>query len=365
MMGCPKYNIPKEIELMVLLSFKNHDDSTKKAILNLLNDNINWGNFLKHLHHHRLIPFIYNNIQNNIYDIPAEIIQHLKTYNKNNVLKMIRLTSEIIRLLSLFKIRGIRLIPLKGPILSFQLYNNVGFRSSRDIDFLVHPKDVPGSYEMLINQGYVLSPDSAYFSSKTFKFYQKLKHNISFFHPEKKIYIELHWRLSFHNFFNFYDNQIQNLPTRKITYNNIEIEVLSDNIQLLYLAVHGSKHKWSSLYWLKDFADFAEHSNNLNEAISIAKQLNIELPVYQGIELAKMFYGLCDNTSFSKPENLINLAIQEIINPVDKSKINDIRRVFYFMKLKKSFIYKVNSLWGLFYRFFIRTYLKLNTTKGL
>jgi len=108
---------------------------------------------------------------------------------------MLRGIREFILLSEAFQSADIRFIPLKGPILSYRLYGDVTYRHFRDFDILIEKSSVDNAVKMLLAQGY--NPDLVLWPSDIRRQNQLMKHGnqISFSHPERKVTVELHWRL--------------------------------------------------------------------------------------------------------------------------------------------------------------------------
>jgi hypothetical protein len=60
-----------------------------------------------------------------------------RTYYQAQLLRLLRLTSELRALLAVCQTAGIRVIPRKGPALALRLYHCLGPRPSRDLDLLI------------------------------------------------------------------------------------------------------------------------------------------------------------------------------------------------------------------------------------
>ena len=117
-------------------------------------------------------------------------------------------------------------------------------------------KDITPIYNYLVLCGYcpdfVLSEDE----KEKLILYRHAKH-ILFIHPQKKVIIEIHWKItdalkSFYSDFDFIYGQL----TTNQVFMNREFRVLNKEYDLLYLLVHGSEHKWQRLKWLLDINDY-------------------------------------------------------------------------------------------------------------
>jgi hypothetical protein len=349
-----------ELRLLLISSYRNTDEKDSNTIFNIINESVNWSRFFKYLQQHRLIPYVYDNLSKYKHLLPNEILLNLKKLNEQNTLHMLLLISETIRLLKIFDANNLWSMPLKGPVLAFQLYDDFSKRSSRDVDILIQPSDILKAVDILSNEGYKIIPEGTTISKNKFEILKKIKHNISLYNSIKNVYIELHWRLSFHNYFTEGDYNFSQLPIKLLKIYNSEIKIFRDDLQLLYLAVHGSKHKWSALYWLKDFNDFLNKYDVINSSIKLVVKTGTRRSLLQAMKLSQIFYGYKLPFEFKISEKLLTPVFIEINSPSPSGIINDLRRVFYFMKLRPNLFYKIGCIGGIFYRFVMRLYLKMN-----
>jgi hypothetical protein len=352
-----------EFRLLISSSKNNITEEDSKIISELINERTDWSLFFTHLLHHRLIPFVYENLLKFGNKIPDEINFKLRGINEKNTLRMLLLSAEIIKITQIFDRNRIELISLKGPVLSYQLYGNPAKRSSRDIDFLVHPDNMPKAVELIAKLGYTPFSYSEKISGSNFKIIKKIKHNLSFNNSDINVIVELHWRLSFHNYFQESNQIFDNLPVKDVNFQQSNIKVLDNNWQMLYLAVHGSKHKWSSLYWLKDFNDFGLKFGQVQDVIHLAEKTKSELSVLQALTLANIFYEFQLPFEIKTPKSLMRPVFNELNFPSTSGNFNDIRRIIYLMKLRHDLSYKIGCIWGVFYRFAMRICLKIKANK--
>ncbi len=166
---------------------------------------------------------------------------------------------EFIKLSDQFCEVGIPFIPLKGPILSYRLYKDASFRYSNDLDFLMPLNAVKKAIFILEKNGY----QPYYFpwpaNSNKERRLIKFNNQILFVHPEKQILIEIHWKLFKLAITN------SNILSQTIKSNTIQIyfkernfQVFNNELELLYLIIHGGLHAWRRLKWLVDVKDFME-----------------------------------------------------------------------------------------------------------
>jgi hypothetical protein len=151
---------------------------------------------------------------------------------------------------------GIKSIAFKGPTLSQMAYGDVVSRQYVDLDVLVDENELLNAIKILKKNDYVLEDD--------FKL-ELLKNNRNIFHDvtlrkNALVNIELHWRL----FSDEYMTGIADLNIEEnikiFEYQNNKLKVFENEIQILYLSIHGAKHNWERIEWLVDIVRFIENN---------------------------------------------------------------------------------------------------------
>ena len=143
--------------------------------------------------------------------------------------------------------KRIRPVLLQGMDLIHDIYEDVGLRPMVDIDLWVLKKDHPVFVEILLESGYrsdPLYPDTFRLGSTTVDIHTHLlwadrirSRELLLSIPEQEIY----------------------LATRTITWEGEEAQCLSRYDQVIYLGLHGLKHRFSRLIWLVDILNITAH----------------------------------------------------------------------------------------------------------
>lgn len=161
--------------------------------------------------------------------------------------------AEFLRLTDAVTAAGIGFVPLKGPLLSHQLYGDPAARYSHDIDILVEADDLETAARVLADSGYSQLPPLMLQDISRRRKLIKYNHHISFNHPGNSQIIELHWRLMNRPWLGFAD--IDGLLRENLTdyeFAGRRFTVFSPEFNLLYLVIHGAAHHWGRLKWLED-----------------------------------------------------------------------------------------------------------------
>ncbi|WP_430786403.1 nucleotidyltransferase domain-containing protein [Virgibacillus flavescens] len=245
-------NVPKELRLILELVSQSNEQKIIEQQEELCKD-INWQLFVKLAIHHRLYPLLYSSIR--LLDeqfVPAFVPQTLMQYYKRNAFQMLRLSAEMERVSTLFSKEKIRLLLLKGPALAHELYGDISLRTSGDLDVLIQIDELENVDKLLTESGYKKDD----YIESVLNDWKWRHHHVTYFHREKQIKLEIHWRLNpgpakepeFNELWE--RRQRSNLSSRSIY-------LLGNEDLFLFLVSHGARHGWSRLRWLVDIHQFS------------------------------------------------------------------------------------------------------------
>jgi len=211
-------------------------------------DGFDWLRFAALAVHHRVHPLIIRRLKHELQpDIPQDVLERLEAQCRDNTIRMLHLSGETGRIASLFRDRDIRMLVLKGPALSLDLYGDLSIRPSGDVDLLVPLSDIGEAGRLLQKFGYVKDD----YIRSVLGDWRWRHHHYAFVHPETGSKIELHWRM--HpwparepSFDALWDRR----RTMMIGGRPVDLPGLEDTF--LFLASHGARHGWSRLRWLLD-----------------------------------------------------------------------------------------------------------------
>ncbi|WP_454862022.1 nucleotidyltransferase domain-containing protein [Peribacillus frigoritolerans] len=348
--------IPKELKLLLQILRTGNDD-IKGQIKNEWFTDINWDDFLYLARHHRIYPLVYSKLKKLNEDlIPIQIIQTLNQEYKKNTYQMLQLCAEMEQVSNLFTENQIRLLFLKGPVIAADIYGDISLRTSKDLDILIPRTDLKRAEELLLNQGYEIVEDQA-----TLYEWKWSKHHVTYFHPQKRIELEIHWRL-------------HPAPTKEPNFNELwerkriskltsyPVYFLGEEDLFLFLVAHGARHGWFRLRWLVDIDQMIRkrvinEKNNVllknfqqyylgRHALILSSQLlntpfNEEM---QSLTTGKrsrkqaqmaIFYIIEMGNSYSNEPFSIKLNLHKsfVLNLYQFSTKSNLQKIFYIIKL--------------------------------
>ncbi|MEI4828875.1 nucleotidyltransferase family protein [Bacillus sp. FJAT-53711] len=256
-------------ELKLLLEIlKLQEGKSIRANRNEWFIDIDWNQFLELAMHHRVYSFIYPKVKKIDGElIPSYVIQTLSRTFKKNTFQMLHLSAEMERVSKLFTENEICTLFLKGPILAHNLYGDISLRTSCDLDILIPIYELEKAEKLLLEQGYVKDD----YIQTILNDWKWRHHHITFFHPQKQIKLEIHWRL---NPGPGKEPSFEELWERKRTsaLTSYPVYLLGSEDLFLFLVSHGARHGWSRLRWLVDINQMVKQELNWKEVNKLFKK---------------------------------------------------------------------------------------------
>ncbi|MCX6277282.1 MAG: nucleotidyltransferase family protein [Bacteroidetes bacterium] len=240
---------------------------------------------------HRLFPVVNMAVRSQRQAVPLEIMSEVARVAGRNLKRMMNLAGELGVVHQLFAKSGIEFIAVKGPVMVQQLYGDYHCRQTRDLDLLVEEKNIDRAISVLTRAGYIFL--DAYFLKNPGKrqLYLKRENHVRFRHPDKMIFIELHWSVS---------KYFTTIQTEHLFENSIEIEIqgkvfrtFSLEDYFVILATHGVYHRYELLFWLYDIAYILNlPGTDLRNLLTNAEKFNCATAVKVSMALALTIFKL-------------------------------------------------------------------------
>jgi hypothetical protein len=260
-------HFPKELTLLLSLINMEKGESVLSNNKEWLGD-IDWDRFLKLAWHHRVYPVLYSKLQK-IKEacIPQHIIETLRKDYQKNTFQMLQLSAEMENICKRFSDSNIRTLNLKGPVLAADLYGDISLRTSGDLDILIPIHDLDHAEELLGRLGYVKDE----YIQTVLNDWKWRHHHFTFFHSQKRIKLEIHWRLGpgpgkEPGFNELWGRKRISTITSNPTY------YLGREDLFLFLVSHGARHGWSRLRWLTDIDQILKQNLDLANLLLLLKK---------------------------------------------------------------------------------------------
>jgi len=281
---------PFHDKLLLLISQADIDATQIEQFFQEVEHQSSWQKILQMAHQHALIPQLYASAQKYQDQLPSTFFSTLKTLNQTILFENMKLSAELIRLISHLDEKAIPYISIKGPALAQELYQNVGMRQISDLDILVTEADLPTITEILLDLGYLNQLPLSLLENRGFR---ALDNDFTFLHPDREIMVELHWKLFPDRHKMVLDFQTLYQESEQIHINAYPINVLSSEHNLLYLALHATKHLFEQLKWLCDIDVLIRKNPQLpfDAIINKASAWELSTPLYLALLMAKTLYN--------------------------------------------------------------------------
>jgi hypothetical protein len=344
-------------------------DAETKFMCDLVSPGFNMDNFepgqrvsqqdpvklIEVLKRHRLFPAFYNGwlkspkINEKSWQTFDSELKQLAGINR---VQMIHKSAVLVKIIESLKGKGIPAIALKGPALAKMLYNDVGMKSSIDLDIFIDIKNCDKAISALYESGFYCSPVYNGLNRKQKKYFFNNFNHLELSGSDKLL-IELHWSL-------FSNKYVMDIPFGKfyeqsqtVEIADTEIPVLNSLHHALYLMGHGAWHQWSRLDWLYDLTLLMLHNRDILPALTIeAKRQGLEKITAQSLELSRIYFGA--NPGVYQEQNIVKNLNLWVVKKAVKAIGGEYERKFrifpriaykyYQMRLKNSFRYRL-KLW--------------------
>ncbi len=244
-----------------------------------------WGKFLDSAYSHGVFPLVYQKLKR-LDTLDERVKARMKKINFIIASNNITMTAELIRVVKLLSVHGIRSIAIKGPVLSQIIHGDITQRQFSDLDLLVEPSQMYPALELLSHHGYQSQYPIEFLKNKTLL---KVGKDFPTTNTKNEVLIEFHWRL-------FLDRSIKKSKIDLFSPSNYwctlqrdKIETLALDPLLLYLLLHGSKHYWERLEWIVDVDRLIRlHYATIdwNALYTMAEEMEITFMVYLGLAVS-------------------------------------------------------------------------------
>lgn len=283
-----------------------------------------WATFIALVEHHRLIPVIYPRLCLDPGEgMPEPVRSQLKSLFKQNQLHMFNLTGQLARIAHIFAAQKIALLPLKGPALSQLLYGDPTRRQSRDLDLLIVEDDLVAANRLLIEDGFRRVEPEVELGAAQMRFYLRVANHFIYYHPERGLKLELHWRSLAHNYLFPVDTSILFSRSQPGEVAGVALLGLGHDDLLYFLAAHGSKHLWFRMFWLFDVAQLIKTTDSgVLEALLLSlRRQNLHRTLSEGALLAHLLWELPLPASVAlivREERVIRFLVQSVLSSLSR-----------------------------------------------
>jgi len=265
-----------------------------KAITALVSKSFDWDRFIILIKEHRLFPPVYETLKNHLKDnVPTEVYKRVEALRKKNLHKCITNIAAAVKVSRLLNENGIDHLFLKGFCLSQILYGHPCSRYAGDIDLIVDENIFEYATHLLENKGFTQAQSETELTSENKALFLESTHHIAYCCPTTGARIEVHFR--FDKFSSYYPMNFAEAwkQGQYVNINGVDLPTLGDHHTLIYLTLHGSKHFWKRLFWLKDISDYFKICKSRDEQIFFEDMdmMNLSRPSGEMLNFLSIFFG--------------------------------------------------------------------------
>lgn len=252
-------------------------------------EDVDWVDFLDLVERHRIHPQVLVSL--GTMKIPDTVHETLIEKVQARTLGTLGMLRDLVELVPAMAVADIPMLVLKGPPLSQLLFQDLAFRSSRDLDLLVSEARFEAAVACLETRGCERVAPSGPMNPRQFRRVRAVAHHIVF-HTPRGTAIELHAHAD--HAFGIPDFLYDTLPSPAyVPMGGVRIPIPPTGALLTYLCIHGSSHQWSRLKWLCDIEAFLKHPDEMcwEDWIRDVRGLRLERIVTEAMTLATHFLG--------------------------------------------------------------------------
>lgn len=246
-------------ELALMLACCSRSVSSPSAVdvrdlLTQVAEVIDWTPFLDLVESHGVLPIVEQSLRDLEHLVPSAPRSELQQRFRENVLRTLRLTELLGRVMAALKEANVSSLPYKGPVLAQRLYGDVAMRQFSDLDFFVRATDLELAKSTLRKIGFVphvnLRPAEENSLLDT-------GYELAFDGMGNRNLIEIQWRVlpRFYSIDFRIDDYFATAPGVEVA--GRKFQTVSDEDGVLILCVHAAKHAWARLSWICDIAQLS------------------------------------------------------------------------------------------------------------
>src|SRR3984957_4836309 len=281
----------REKQLLICCARTRVSPEVAEKIRELAAQPLDWHYLLYEAEENSITPLVAKHLTEFAPDAaPPATNERLKKTCRANTVRNLYLTADLIRVLELFREKGIEAASYKGPVLAAQAYGDVGLREFEDVDVVLRQRDLPGAHEVILSLGYkpkfdwILSPGASAALVPGEYNYRDL---------ERRAMVELHTERTLRHFpvppnlDQFFQHTLQ------IGVAGGEGGAFAPEYLLPMLCIHGSKDFWERFSWMADVAELVQACPDMDweRTLAVADSVRAGRILRLGLALATTVLG--------------------------------------------------------------------------
>ncbi len=268
-----------------LLALLQVDSSTeeRERIVRFMDGSFDIYFIARYASRHGIAPLLYKRLHALYPGHP--LTQQLQTLYYATAQENISISARLLQISEQFRSDFIEYRVLKGPLLALDIYGDITLRQYGDLDILIKEEDIGRALESLQHIGY--APLISNFSS------DELAATLSVMglvHRDTGTLVELHWKPTSDKYAYGWEKIDLWGQSREITLHSKSLKVFGDELNLLYLVLHSSKHLFIRLSWICDLDRYLRTHPDIDweQVIALAGELRAGRSLSVSLKLANI-----------------------------------------------------------------------------
>ena len=305
-------------------------DQQEQTIQEAVGARVDWAEYLRLVDRHRTPAVSWAALKRAPgLDLPERVQRELQRRSDACRMRAVGHALLLADVLKGFNGDGIAAMPMKGPLLSLELYGDIGLRQSRDLDIMVAPQDVLRAQACLEKLGWRTDASSFPMSPRQREAQLRHEHHIVYVRPQGTCQLELHWRTLWDT---ADDSSRRWERSVDCSWRGYSYRAMNREDMALYLCSHGGDHAWFRAKWLGDMACMsAKKLVDWEAALKEARGSNQERPLLVCLRLLNAAYGLPLPSSAASarelPSFLIDGAVIDLTAAPEPEPMSPLRRL--------------------------------------
>lgn len=280
----------KELKLLLQMVRPSIDGDWDGNAPDLVTTDIDWERCYTLARNHRLTPLMNRAIQYwGVELLNEELAKKVASDSMAIAMEVFSYIRELHRLRDAFSVQGLKILVIKGPALGAKYYADATLRPFGDLDLLVQRPNMLRAKDVLLQSGYHADPPMSPQKEQEFL---RTERAYEFYHDTNGFKVELHSALAHKGFRIEWDTDDLLDRAQEISIGNAPFKTLDDTDLLYFLCVHGTKHEWNQLVWVRDVAGLLHSTEEIdwNRLLASAKRKNSQRMVFLGLFLASELF---------------------------------------------------------------------------
>ena len=214
-------------------------------------EDLDWDRFESALQQHRVQPLLIRGLKGMGADTLEgyPVLKKYRAQQNKYALESLRRLQALAQVNTALAGNGIRMISMKGPLLSIELYGDPSMRTSRDLDVMVAEEDLYRAGDILTGLGYVPEANPFHKTPLRRKYYGIIEPDKHLVYHKEDVCVELHWKGNFQTEETF--NALWERREEQLLFGQ-PIAVMGADDRYPALIIHAAEHGFHRLRWLLD-----------------------------------------------------------------------------------------------------------------